>query len=183
MSEELIIRHCSPTLAGMKTGNMFTCHYSDINEMRKAVRFWNRLFTKKGLRVLPLRFQKNCALIYIYRPSYLCRDLKNETACRLLCERGYGMKTPEHCIVQLMKRMNTYKEFPHEIGLFLGYPPEDVSGFIEHNAKDCKCAGCWKVYGNAQEAQKTYAKYKKCTDVYFMQNAKGKSIERLTVAD
>ena len=76
MSEELIIRHCSPTLAGMKTGNMFTCHYSDINEMRKAVRFWNRLFTKKGLRVLPLRFQKNCALIYIYRPSYLCRDLK-----------------------------------------------------------------------------------------------------------
>ncbi len=182
MSEELIIKHCAPTLAGMKTGNMFACHCSDIYEMRDAVRRWNRLLTKKGLRVLPLRFQKNRALIYVYRPSYLTRDLQDETACRLLYERGYGMETPERCIVQLMKRMGECEEFPHEVGLFLGYPPEDVCGFIENKAEGCKCAGCWKVYGDAEAAQKTFAKYKKCTDVYSEQYAKGRSIERLTVA-
>lgn len=25
MSEDLLIRHCSPTLAGIKTGNLFSC--------------------------------------------------------------------------------------------------------------------------------------------------------------
>lgn len=182
MSEELMIKHCSPTLAGMKTGNMFTCHYSDISEMRDAVRRWNKLITKKGLRVLPLRFQENRALIYVYRPSHLSRDLQDKTACRLLCERGYGMETPERCIVQLMRRMREYDEFPHEIGLFLGYPPEDVCGFIENKAKSCKCVGCWKVYGDTEKAQKIFAKYKKCTDVYTIQYARGTSIERLTVA-
>ena len=39
-------------------------------------------------------------------------------------------------------------EFPHEVGLFLSYPPEDVKGFIAHRANDFKCAGLWKVYGN-----------------------------------
>ena len=32
-------------------------------------------------------------------------------------------------------------EFPHEVGLFLSYPPEDVKGFIDHRANDFKCAG------------------------------------------
>lgn len=80
MSEELIIRHCSPTLAGIKTGNMFVCSYSSINEMRSAVRYWNRLLTKKGLRILPLQFHNNRAMIYIYRPAQLSRDLQDKSA-------------------------------------------------------------------------------------------------------
>lgn len=182
MSEEMIVRHCSPTLAGMKTGSMFAYNYASENEMWESVRSWNRLLTKKGLRVLPLKFRNNRALIYVYRPARLSQDLQNDTACRLLQERGYGMETPERCVLQLMKRLGEYEEFPHEIGLFLGYPPEDVCGFIENKAECCKCVGCWKVYGDADAAQKTFAKYKKCTDVYCAQYAKGKSIERLTVA-
>ncbi|MEE1054918.1 MAG: DUF3793 family protein [Acutalibacteraceae bacterium] len=181
MSEELIVRYCSPTLAGMKTGNIFNCTYSDITEMRDSIRRWNKLLVKKGLRILPLRFQNNRALIYIYRPSRLSRDLRHETASRLLLELGYGMETPERCVVQLKKRLGECEEFPHEIGLFLGYPPEDVCGFIENKAGECKCVGCWKVYGDAEAARKIFAKYKKCTDVYCTQLAHGRSIERLTV--
>lgn len=182
MSEDLLIRHCSPTLAGMKTGNLFTCAYTDASELRDAIRRWNKRLGKKGLRILPLRCQENRALVYVYRPARLSKDLQNGTACRLLRARGYGMETPQSCVIQLIKRLHTYEEFPHEIGLFLGYPPEDVRGFIEHNADDCKCVGCWKVYGDADAAQKLFAKYKKCTDIYCTQFAKGKSIERLTVA-
>lgn len=182
MSEDMIVRHCSPTLAGIKTGNMFACSFSDAVEMRDNLRRLNRLLGKKGLRVLPLRFQNNRALVYIYRPSHLYRDLQHDIACRLLQERGYGMETPQRCVLQLMKRIGECEEFPHEIGLFLGYPPEDVCGFIENKAEGCKCVGCWKVYGDADAAQKLFAKYKKCTEIYCTQHAKGRSIERLTVA-
>lgn len=147
MSEDLLVQHCSPTLAGIKTGNMFSCKFADDTEMRNCVRCWNRIFVKKGLRMLPLRFQNNRALVYVYRPSRLTQDLQQKTVCKILQERGYEKAAPEQCLIQLMNRLAKDEEFPHEIGLFLGYPPEDVQGFIKNRAADCKCVGCWKVYG------------------------------------
>lgn len=182
MSEELLIKHCSPTLAGMKTGNLFACSFSNGAKMKECVRYWNRLLTKKGLRVLPLKYENGRALIYVYRPSRLSADLRHDVAKQLLKERGYCTDTSEKCVVQLIKRLYKYKEFPHEIGLFLGYPPEDVCGFIKNKAGGCKCVGCWKVYGDEKAAQRTFAKYKKCSDIYAVQYANGRSIERLTVA-
>ena len=182
MSEEMLIRHCSPTLAGMKTGNMFNCKFSDNIEMRDCIRLWNRMLVKKGLRVLPLRFREERALVYVYRPSKLSLDLQHGMANKILRERGYESVVPERCIIELMRRLGRNEDFPHEIGLFLGYPPEDVQGFIEHKAADCKCVGCWKVYGDAAAAQKLFAKYKKCTDIYCALFSEGRSIERLAVA-
>lgn len=182
MPEEMLVQHCSPTLAGIKTGNMFVCQYPSADSMRDAVRLWNNTLSAKGIRILPLRYNNGKALIYIYRPSRLKTDLMDETACNILHSCGYAVETPERCIVQLIRRLADHAEFPHEIGLFLGYPPEDVCGFIENKAQGYKCIGCWKVYGDAESAERTFARFKKCTSVYCAQYAKGKSIERLTVA-
>lgn len=182
MWEELLVRHCAPTLAGIKTASMFTCSFEDEVELREHIRGWNRQLTAKGLRMLVLRWQCGRALVYLYRPARLRCDLQQELACRLLRERGYGMETPERCVLQLIRRLSEGEDFPHEIGLFLGYPPEDVCGFIENRAEGCKCVGCWKVYGDAEAAQRLFAKYRKCTDAYCAQLARGKSIERLAVA-
>ena len=182
MSEELLVRHCSPTLAGMKTGNMFTCTFHDHSAMKDCIRCWNKRLTKKGLRILPLRFRENRALVYVYRPALLSHDLQHQTANSLLQARGYPVETANRCITCLIGRLRECEEFPHEIGLFLGYPPEDVCGFIENKAEGCKQVGCWKVYGDAETAQKTFARYKKCTHIYCSHYARGKSIERLTVA-
>lgn len=51
---------------------------------------------------------------------------------------------------------------PHEIGFFLGYPVEDVLGFIEHEGRDYRCLGCWKVYGDVRAAQRSFARYRRC---------------------
>lgn len=182
MLEEMLVRHCSPTLAGMKTGNLFGCSFKNGKEMQECVRCWNQQLSEKGLRIRPVRFQEGRALIYVYRPARLTADLQHALAEQLLRERGYSTETSECCVVHLMKRLCECEEFPHEIGLFLGYPPEDVHGFIENKADGCKCVGCWKVYGDVETAQKTFAKFKKCTDVYCAQYAKGRSIERLAVA-
>ncbi len=182
MSEEMIINHCSPTLAGIKTGALFNCAYPSERELRSAVRAWNKTLSPKGLRVLPLRYNGRTALIYIYRPAMLSIDLKDELARRLLAKCGYVSETPEGCIVQLMRRFAECEEFPHEIGLFLGYPPEDVCGFIANKACGYKCVGYWKVYGDEEKAKKAFAKFEKCTRCYCQQHAKGTGIERLAVA-
>ncbi len=182
MSEEIMLRHCSPTLAGLKTGNIITCGYKSASQMRDSVRRWNCILGKKGLRVVPLRYRDGRALIYIYRVSRLRRDLNDAGAKAILGRCGYLEKSPERCITRLAEKLGQDGEFPHEIGLFIGYPPEDVRGFMENRAGGCKCVGCWKVYGDAAAAEKTFAKYKKCTDVYLKQHKKGKSVEQLTVA-
>lgn len=181
MCEQMLIRHCSPTLAGMKTGNMFTCAYTELNEVKESIRSLNRRLQHKGLRILPLRYSEQRVLIYVYRPSLLSRDLQNQLANSLLTKCGYSCLTPERCILHLMSRLKESVEFPHEIGLFLGYPPEDVCGFIENKPDSCKCTGIWKVYGNAEEAQGIFDRYRKCTSVYSRCWAEGKSLERLTV--
>ena len=182
MWEELVVLHCSPTLAGMKTGSMFSCPVSSEEKMKEKIRDLNHIIVKKGLRALPLRLKDGKALIYIYRPKHLTQDLKNVTASKLLQDRGYSYENPDRCVVQLIRKLQESLSFPHEIGLFLGYPPEDVCGFINDGPDCCKCVGCWKVYGDENNARELFRKYKKCTDVYCACHAKGRSIEHLTVA-
>ena len=73
-------------------------------------------------------------------------------------------------------------EFPHEVGLFLSYPPEDVKGFIDHRANNFKCTGPWKVYGDEEKARSLFAKYKKCTEIYCALWQSGSKLEQLAVA-
>ena len=73
-------------------------------------------------------------------------------------------------------------EFPHEVGLFLSYPPEDVKGFIDHRANNFKCTGPWKVYGDKGKARSLFAKYKKCTEIYCALWQSGSKLEQLAVA-
>ena len=182
MSDEIIVRQCSPTLAGLKTGNLFLVEFNTKEELQEDISNVNKRLESKGLRILSVRCRGNKALMYLYRPSHLKRDLEDEEAIRLLKEMGYSCSSPETCIVTLIDKLNNVSEFPHEIGLFLGYPPEDVRGFIENKAHNYKCVGTWKVYGDAEEAQKKFYRYRKCSNVYYEQWSKGKSMERLTVA-
>lgn len=181
MSEELVIRHCSPTLAGLKTGSLFNCHYENAEEITKNICALNQRLVPKGLRIIPIRFLDHRVLVYVYRPGMLKRDLAEKTARKILEEKGYIYENSDQCVVQLVRRLRTESNFPHEIGLFLGYPPEDVRGFIEKK-DECKCVGCWKVYGDEHTAKCLFAKYKKCTEVYCEKWRYGRSIEKLTVS-
>ena len=121
------------------------------------------------------------ALLYLYRPCDLERDLQDRLATEILQHAGYACTGSEQCLMQLIERLRAYDEFPHEIGLFLSYPPEDVKGFIEHHAADFKYAGLWKVYGNEQRARDLSAKYRRCTEIYCERLHAGLSIAQLAV--
>lgn len=178
MSEELIVRHCAPTLANLKTGSLFVCPITDRASFFSSLRSLNELLVPKGLRALPLRIREYSALVYLYRPSRLKKDLEDPAAIKILQDHGYSCYGK--CLPKLIERVRASEEFPHEIGLFLGYPPEDVQGFLDH--RPCKCSGCWKVYGDENKAKKTFDLYKKCERVYCQQLARGIDIKRLTVA-
>ncbi len=182
MAEELIINHCSPTLAGIKTGSLFSAPVKNKSQAIDMLRGWNRKLSKKGIVFLPLKYRQNTVLVYAYRPSLLYKYFENKNVSEILSSFGYAdMRLPQR-ISFLIDRLKKDDEFPHEIGLFLGYPPEDVLGFIKNGAANCKRLGCWKVYGDEESALKTFKKYEKCTEIYSKLWNKGRSLERLTVA-
>ncbi|WP_053985727.1 DUF3793 family protein [Niameybacter massiliensis] len=182
MSEEILVTHCSPTLADMKTGNLFNCKCDSECEVKEQIEQWNKVLNPKGVSMTLLRTMKDRALVYVYRPKRLELDMKREEAQCFLRDQGYQNHCTDECIKHLATRLCSCEEFPHEIGLFLGYPIEDVKGFIENKGKNCKCVGYWKVYFDEQEAQRTFEKYRRCTKIYRRKLQEGRSVERLTVS-
>jgi len=116
--------------------------------MNAELRCLNERFRQKGLRILPLRWVDDHALLYLYRPKLLERDLRDPLAGKLLSECGYDCEDIHARLGRLITRMRTEAVFPHEVGLFLGYPPADVDGFIigdndfTDGLKQCDVAEC-----------------------------------------
>ena len=180
MSEEILIRQGAPTLAGIKTGSLFPCPCEDREDLLADIRRLNRLLVPKGLCLLPIRFLEGQALLYLYRPAELRRDLQDALASELLRQAGYADKA--RALRGWLIRHSRERKIPHEVGLFLSYPPEDVKGFIDHRANGFKCAGLWKVYGDEAKAQALFAKFKKCTEIYCALWQTGSKLEQLAVA-
>ncbi len=173
-----LVEYCAPTLAGIKTGSMFLEQGSSPG-ITDAIRQLNRRLTRKGLRLLPLRSEQGKTLLYLYRPEALNRDLSAPEARRILKEKGYPCGRPECCIVSLIGHLMHDQQFPHEIGLFLGYPPEDVQGFMKDCRAGVKCVGCWKVYGNEERSRRLFDRYKRCTERFCSRMESGETLEEI----
>ena len=144
--------------------------------------YWSTQLEGKGVSIEILRWSEKCALIYVYRENMVYRDLKKPETVKFLKEYGYENLDMQSALSKLKERLTSQKVFPHEIGVFLGYPLEDVIAFIKNNGKNSKCTGCWKVYCNQQQAQEKFALFKRCRKVYVDLWQKGISVQQLTAA-
>ena len=88
MPEDLLVQCCAPTLAGIKTGSLFTCPFADKEELTRDLRLLNRSLAGRGLRILSLRYSAGRALLYLFRPDRLREDLKNRSAQEILAQAG-----------------------------------------------------------------------------------------------
>lgn len=71
--------------------------------------------------------------------------------------------------------------FPHEIGLLLGYPPEDVMGFVVNRGKNYLCNGYWKVYANREQKEGIFETYDQVREGMIRRLAEGTSLEDMIV--
>ncbi len=182
MFDEMVVRNCAPTLAGIKVGSLFNCVGQDYEDTLNCVRSLNRRLHPYGVRLITGFSENKPSLVYMYRPEKLRKYFMEEDVRSLLFEFGYEPDDIDGCVKTLIGKLFDSEEFPHEIGLFLGYPSEDVRGFIENHACGSKCIGCWKVYGDVDQARKRFALYNKCTSIYCRRLREGSSIEKLTTA-
>ena len=115
-------------------------------------------------------------IVYVYNKKRLEEYIFDDEIFDFLEDYGYKDKNLYKCIELLKKRMQYNKDFPHEIGIFLGYPLMDIYGFINNYGKNSLYTGYWKVYHNKKEAIKTFESYNRCRDFYTSTFLNGKGI-------
>lgn len=179
--EKSLVDHCAPTLAGIKCASLFNYFQKEEWVVREEIEEVNRLLNKKGVNVEVLIWREESALIYVYRTTMLERELKKPGALELLEKYGYTDCDADSCIKHLKNRLLNCACFPHEIGVFLGYPLEDVKGFIDNRGEKCESCGVWKVYCNKEEKEKLFQKFKKCREVYKQVFDEGRGLLQMTV--
>lgn len=168
-----LISLAAPTLAGIKPGSLFSMQISsdDMTHLRTHL---------PGLRLVVLA-QTQKKLLYLFRPEQLSLILHRPDVQRFLQPLGYTSFTVGAALHHLRTRLTHASGFPHEIGIFLGYPLEDVQGFIRHHGQNCLLSGCWKVYAHAEAAQRTFAAYHTCRQQLLQRHAEGVPLRKLIV--
>ncbi len=154
--EKQLAYQCAALITGQKVSNTFITQRSNIVRLVsifKGTSIACRLLCVKGNKATFLLYRKGALEKYLSSP-----EIKDK-----LCEYGYFDIAPAMMLKKLSQRYAAHickgEEFPHEMGLFLGYPPEDVKGFVEEKGRGYKLSGYWKVYGDADYCRKLFASF------------------------
>ncbi|MCR5785109.1 MAG: DUF3793 family protein [Eubacterium sp.] len=177
--EKQLAYQCAALITGQKVSNTFITSRSNI--VRLAAVFKG---TSIACRILCVKGNK--ATFLLYRRGALEKYLKrSDIACHLK-EYGYENMGFGEMLRRLSQRYAAYicrgEEFPHELGLFLGYPSEDVAGFVSSKGRDYKLSGYWKVYGDADHCKKLFASFDLAREQLIKLVAGGAQMRWITMA-
>ena len=185
-----IVRHCSPTLAALKPGSLFTFNAADASaeQVRDALEGSGLRLKAAGVRIEVLGHRRVGPLLYVFRPCLVRTVLADSDIRAYLVRDGYDPASIESCLKRLRRRIAGIDvastlagrcAFPHEIGFFLGYPYSDVVAFIENGGEGELVCGCWKAYSAQRDAEACFCRYKECTSRYLPLHEAGASLEAL----
>lgn len=147
---------CAPLLTGIKLSNLLTVA-KDRNREVECV------FRNTDITVYTLCQTQNRITMLLFRERELLAYLERKEVKNTM--RMFGYQTLrltdifENLCARYQKYMSDRLSFPHELGLLLGYPVEDVLGFIRNEGKNYLYSGYWKVYGDVAKAKQTFASY------------------------
>lgn len=174
----LLAIHCAPLLKGLAIANVLTLDKTEafaICRLLGGTEISYYFLCSKGKKVV----------LFLYRKKELLTYLDMEKTREFLKEYGYEEITLSALMQKLSERVRLYRngetEFPHEIGIFLGYPLTDVKGFIENKGQNCKYLGYWKVYDNVHEAVKIFCRFDKEREAVVRDVINGKTIYEIAV--
>lgn len=180
--EESLVWHASPTLASLKVANMYTYHFCSRDECIKTIERFNYIMNPKGIYIELLSDANDLYLIYVYRMNQLANELSDKKIKSFLNEYGYQQSESLHDYIKILKnRFTNNRSFPHEIGVFLGYPLPDVISFIEKQGRNSIMCGDWKVYHDEKTARYLFGIYKHCREMYIKTYEAGYDFRKMLV--
>ena len=180
--DELLAFHCSPVFVGLKPANLVSLPHGDRvaeQEVDALVAAYNAKFAAQQITFRKLCYCEKRLLILVYNKAELEKILQNAGYQACLVAMGYRKEASlEEQLELLEEHLQRKGAFPHEIGVFLGYPLEDILGFIINGGKNCKYSGYWKVYGDVTAARRLFELYERCSTALLQKVAAGIPLQK-----
>ena len=177
--EKQLACQCAALITGLKVSNTF------ITSRTNIVRLAN-IFKGTSIACRIIYVNNNKVMFLLYRKGELEEYLKLPKVYKELKKYGYGGLKFGDMLKRLTERYAAYAcengEFPHELGYFLGYPVEDVLGFIDNEGRNYKLSGYWKVYGDADHRKKLFASFDEAKERLIKLVANEVSLRKITMA-
>ena len=181
--EHLLGYHAAPLLAGLTAGSLLSFQKSRFEDFEGLLASYEPCFSCKGISTFRVAEGTEYVLILFYRAELAERALAAPGAKEILAGAGYrDTDSMEDRLEFLRLRMRVRKTLPPEVGLFLGYPPEDVQCFIARRGQDFVYSGYWKVYTNEAEARALFERYSACTQEFCTRLEAGRPLAELVQA-
>lgn len=175
--ERSVAYHCAPALVGLKPASLISLSAEDYPALPHLAADYSRLLAARGIRMEVLCRCRRRFLLLVYRPALLERCLRSAPVAELLTETGYPAGDSCAALLRrLSSRITAGGAFPHELGLFLGYPPGDVAAFMAHGGSNCRLCGEWKVYQDVEGARRQFQKFALCRSALCTRLAQGRSL-------
>ena len=163
--EKLHLAHCREHIE-----TMFLCSSAPVlRKVRPAVLItlrphclsaWharqNALRKATGLRTLEIMDSRGLTMLLIYDEHALGNSLMESETLDFLASHGYPASFGLDEALDVLKKRFFEEGFPHEIGVFLGYPLKDVQAFIENKGKNYVYCRYWKVYHDIDQAKEIF---------------------------
>jgi len=98
--------------------------------------------------------------VLIYHRECLSKILNRKCTQLFLVSRGYPKDAAVECYIDHLVRRLRGRSFPHEIGVFLGYPLKDVFGYMGLTSLPHTKTKGWCMYGDTSESEKLHTEYR-----------------------
>lgn len=174
-----VVTQCAPVLKGVKISNLITMKPGGWRKIRAYLK-------KSRIICIPLYADAEKEVLFLYRYEQLERHLKNREVREFLRSCGYESFEVASVLVRLRRRYRLYagisKEFPHELGVLLGYPVGDVQGFIDNRGENSLTSRYWKVYQNPKEAEKIFDLYDRVKEQALKEIMCGRALSHVAVS-
>lgn len=154
----LIRFHAAATLEGKKPSSLISFNRNRVDLYSLWMTYKYEMHDLLKIEYFELERNKDRELVLFYKPCILEETIKHPDNMEYLQELGYGSIADIKSALNMLKDRLTFK-FPHEIGIFLGIPREDVDGFIKNTGMNFIINGYWKVYSNPERAVKAFNEY------------------------
>lgn len=152
--------------AGAKPANLLNIRNHTRACGRNLYQLWlqhgNQLLELHNLQGMILTNRGSSLLLLLYRRTAVEELLQQPAVQRMLHKAGYPAESDLQSALSLLAQRCAGSDFPHEIGIFLGYPLKDVAGFMGLCRLPFSCQGPWKIYGAAGKSLDLAALFKQC---------------------
>ena len=148
--DKVFISCAAPAFCGIKAGNLFSLSARLFN--KEKYEEWKNHFLAFGLKCRAVKISSKKILVLVYNSLWVNEILSSPKVSAYLKSKGYVSSSAEDFISSLFFRIKYFPDFPHEIGILLGYPLQDVIEFEKSQGKNFSFCGIWKCYSESAEA-------------------------------